>query len=74
MLSHFGTHAGLRLARKHVSWYSRGLSGSAEYRASMNRLTEVAEVEALIDRFYDPLIARGATRIPSREASLAEAA
>ena len=29
---------------------------------------------ALIDRFYDPLIAAGATRAVSRDAMLAEAA
>ena len=34
MLAHFGTDAGLRLARKHLSWYSRGLPGSAEFRAA----------------------------------------
>ena len=30
--------AGLRLARKHVGWSSRGLPGSAEFRASVMRL------------------------------------
>src|SRR5271157_5185640 len=37
MLSHFGHDAGLRLARKHVAWYSRGLPGSAEFRAAVMR-------------------------------------
>jgi nifR3 family TIM-barrel protein len=60
ILSHFGTEAGLRLARKHLSWYSRGLPGSAEFRAVVNAMTEVAAVLVLIDRLYDPLIARGA--------------
>jgi tRNA-dihydrouridine synthase len=62
MLSQFGTGPGVRLARKHLSWYSRGLTGSAEFRATMNRLPDAESVLALIDRFYDPLIARGATR------------
>jgi nifR3 family TIM-barrel protein len=74
MLSHFGTDAGLRIARKHVSWYSRGLPGSADFRAQVNRLAEAPAVLALIDRFYDPLIEAGATRTLSREATLAEAA
>jgi tRNA-dihydrouridine synthase B len=65
MLSHFGTGPGVRLARKHLSWYSRGLPGSAEFRATMNRLPDASAVLALIDRFYDPLIARGATRSAS---------
>jgi nifR3 family TIM-barrel protein len=74
MLAHFGSDAGLRLARKHVSWYSRGLPGSAEFRAAAMRLAEVPAVLALIDRFYDPLIARGVERAISRDAALAEAA
>ncbi|MDE2583232.1 MAG: tRNA dihydrouridine synthase DusB [Rhodospirillales bacterium] len=64
MLSHFGTEAGLRLARKHLGWYSRGLPGSAEFRATVNGLSEVPAVLALIDRFYDRLIAAGAVRTP----------
>ncbi len=62
MLARFGSDAGVRLARKHLSWYSRGLPGSAEFRQAMNRLADAASVHALLDRFYDPLIARGATR------------
>ena len=62
MLSQFGTGPGVRLARKHLSWYSRGLPGSAEFRATMNRLPDAESVLGLIDRFYDPLIARGVTR------------
>ncbi len=55
MLAQYGTPAGMRLARKHLGWYSRGLPGSAEFRAEVNRLETVAEVLALIDRFFDPL-------------------
>jgi tRNA-dihydrouridine synthase B len=62
MLSQFGIGPGVRLARKHLSWYSRGLPGSAEFRATMNRLPDADSVLRLIDGFYDPLIARGATR------------
>ncbi|MBU6498988.1 MAG: tRNA dihydrouridine synthase DusB [Rhodospirillales bacterium] len=60
MLSHFGTEPGLRLARKHVAWYSRGLPGSAEFRAAMNRLDSVPAVLALIDALYDGLTDGGA--------------
>ena len=80
MQAHFGIEPGMRLARKHLSWYSRGLPGSAEFRAAMNRLTEVPAVVALVERFYDPLIARGVRRekLPEAEAvrasGMAEAA
>ena len=53
MLSYFGTEAGTRLSRKHVSWYSRGLRGSAEFRDAMNRLDDPSRVVALIEAFYD---------------------
>jgi tRNA-dihydrouridine synthase B len=71
MLTHFGADAGLRLARKHVAWYSRGLLGSAEFRGAMMRLTTAPAVIELVHRFYDPLIAAGASRAllaPEREA------
>ena len=74
MLSHFGTEPGLRLARKHLAWYSRGLPGSADFRATLMRMAEVPLVLAAIDRFYDPLIERGATRTTSRDTMLADAA
>jgi tRNA-dihydrouridine synthase len=62
MLTQFGTEPGARLARKHLSWYSRGLTGSADFRASVNRLADARSVVELIDRFYDPLIERSVTR------------
>jgi nifR3 family TIM-barrel protein len=62
MLSQFGSGPGVRLARKHLSWYTRGLPGSAEFRATMNRMADANAVIRLIDQFYDPLIARGFMR------------
>ena len=64
MLRHFGEGAGVRVARKHLSWYSRGLFGSTEFRATVNKLSSRAAVEALIDAFFDPLIGRDAARAP----------
>jgi nifR3 family TIM-barrel protein len=75
ILDHFGSYAGVRLARKHVSWYSRGLPGSAEFRAAVNRLADADAVLALIAAFYDRLIALGVSRAePMRGEMLAEAA
>jgi tRNA-dihydrouridine synthase B len=74
ILEAFGSHAGVRLARKHLSWYSRGLPGSAEFRAAVNRLSDANAVLGLIGQFYDRLIARGASRVmPRRDEMLAEA-
>jgi len=60
--AHFGEPGGVRLARKHVAWYSAGLRGSAAFRARMNRLDNATEVLSLIDEFYDPLIDCGFVR------------
>jgi tRNA-dihydrouridine synthase B len=65
ILDQFGAFAGVRLARKHLAWYSRGLPGSAEFRARMNRLPDADLVFAALDAFYDPLIARGVSREPA---------
>jgi tRNA-dihydrouridine synthase B len=67
ILAHHGEATGVRLARKHVAWYSKGLPGSAEFRAAVNRCHTGAEVRRLIDGFYDPLIARGVQRRLVRE-------
>ena len=56
MLSHYGSEIGLRIARKHLAWYSKGLPGSAEFRAAINRTEEVPQVKALLRAFYEPLI------------------
>ncbi len=60
MLSHYGAASGLRVARKHVGWYSRGLPGSAEFRAAFNRIDAPAVALAAIDAFYRPLMERQA--------------
>jgi tRNA-dihydrouridine synthase B len=56
MRAHFGEQPGMRLARKHLAWYSAGLAGSAGFRAEVMRLDDSGAVERLIDRFFDPLI------------------
>ena len=57
MLLHYGTAAGSRIARKHIGWYSKGLPGSAEFRATVNDTVDVARVRNLIRSFYEPLLA-----------------
>ncbi|QEO17999.1 tRNA dihydrouridine synthase DusB [Acetobacter vaccinii] len=62
MLDHFGDRPGLRLARKHVSWYSAGLPDSAAFRAAFNRVETSAQALDMIAEFYDARIAAGAVR------------
>jgi len=56
MLEHYGTQTGIKIARKHIGWYSKGLPGSAEFRSEVNRSLEPAEVVAMVRRFYEPLV------------------
>ena len=55
MLTHYGVSAGSRIARKHIGWYSKGLPGSAEFRAAVNRADDPATAAAMIRAFYEPL-------------------
>lgn len=57
MLSHYGIDVGVRIARKHVAWYSKGLPGSAEFRAAVNQTADPSRVRALMRAFYEPLLA-----------------
>jgi tRNA-dihydrouridine synthase B len=59
MLDHHGRDPGVRLARKHVAWYSKGLPGSAEFRVQVNRCDTAEAVLDLVHAFYDPLIEHG---------------
>jgi len=59
MVEHHGAQSGVRLARKHVAWYSKGLPGSAEFRVAVNRAETPEVMERLIRDFYAPLIEHG---------------
>lgn len=56
MLQHYGAATGSRIARKHIGWYSKGLPGSAEFRAAVNRTEDVGAVKGMIRAFYEPLL------------------
>ena len=60
MLEHYGQETGVRMARKHLGWYSKGLPASAEFRAAVNRETEPAKVRALLAAFFLPALDRQA--------------
>ncbi|MGZ5100440.1 MAG: tRNA dihydrouridine synthase DusB [Usitatibacter sp.] len=54
----YGLERGVRVARKHNSWYTKGLKNSAAFRARMNIL-ETAEIQlAAVAEFFDGLLAR----------------
>jgi tRNA-dihydrouridine synthase B len=72
--AHFGEVPGLRLARKHLAWYSRGLPGSAEFRATVMRLDQSADVIALVHGFYDRLVEAGFTGRTAPDSALSDSA
>ena len=56
MIEHYGEQVGVMLARKHIGWYSSGLRNGAEFRAKINTLKEVLEIEDHINSFYESQI------------------
>jgi tRNA-dihydrouridine synthase B len=56
----YGELTGVRIARKHISWYTKGLAGSCAFRHHMNRLATTTEQLAAIDMFFGELAARDA--------------
>ncbi|CAK7193478.1 tRNA-dihydrouridine synthase B [Commensalibacter sp. Nvir] len=56
ILNYYGNEFGLRLARKHIAWYSSGLSGSASFRAAINYMNNSIEVKNAIHQFFDSKI------------------
>ncbi|MEO6359006.1 MAG: tRNA dihydrouridine synthase DusB [Sphingomicrobium sp.] len=60
MLSLYGRHTGVNLARKHIGWYTKGLPGSAELRNIVNQQDDPAVVITMLREFYAPWLARTA--------------
>ena len=60
MLSLYGTHTGVNLARKHIGWYTKGLPGSAELRNQVNQQDNPATVISMLREFYGPWLEREA--------------
>ena len=60
MLSLYGTHTGVNLARKHIGWYTKGLPGSAELRNAVNQQSDPQVVIGMLRDFYSPWLVRSA--------------
>ena len=48
----YGEQTGLRVARKHISWYTKGLPGSAVFRHRMNMLESAEEQLRAVNDFF----------------------
>jgi tRNA-dihydrouridine synthase B len=49
----YGEHTGVRVARKHISWYSKGLVGGAMFRHRVNQVETVEDQLAMVREFFD---------------------
>jgi tRNA-dihydrouridine synthase B len=56
MLEHYGRETGVKMARKHLGWYTKGLHGSAEFRNQVNTIDDPDRVLEAIERFYEPFL------------------
>lgn len=56
MLDHYGRETGVKMARKHLGWYTKGLHGSAEFRNQVNFIDDANQVLGEIERFYTPFL------------------
>jgi tRNA-dihydrouridine synthase B len=49
----YGEFTGVRTARKHIGWYTRGLSGANAFRHRMNTLDTTREQLVAVNAFFD---------------------
>lgn len=60
MLDHYGSDTGVKMARKHLGWYTKGLPGSAEFRNRVNFIDDPNGVMKALTAFYAPHLRRQA--------------
>lgn len=73
----YGDLTGMRVARKHISWYTKGLKDSANFRHAMNQLQSIDEQLAAINDFFNHLQTQDsriqyASDIPETNSDVAE--
>jgi tRNA-dihydrouridine synthase B len=52
VLIHYGNDLGIRMARKHIGWYTSGLKNSAEFRHIFNQVYDANHAKELLHEFY----------------------
>ncbi|MFL1781115.1 tRNA-dihydrouridine synthase [Candidatus Hepatincolaceae symbiont of Richtersius coronifer] len=53
LIDHYGEGSGLRIARKHLGWYTKGLDNSAAVRARLNVSDDIVEIRDLIIQCFN---------------------
>jgi tRNA-dihydrouridine synthase B len=60
MLDLYGEDIGVKVARKHIGWYTKGLPGSAEFRNLANKEMDASKVLGMLRDFYAPWLNKAA--------------
>ncbi len=50
-----GEYTGIREMRAHISWYTAGFPNSSRFRAAVNRVETLSELETLIEETFGTL-------------------
>jgi tRNA-dihydrouridine synthase B len=53
----YGEYTGVRVARKHIAWYSKGQRNGADFRQRVNRVDSIEEQLRMTHAFFDSLCA-----------------
>jgi tRNA-dihydrouridine synthase B len=48
----YGEHLGVRVARKHISWYSKGCVGGSAFRHAINQVESTTGQRSMIEEFF----------------------
>ncbi len=68
LYSFYGEYMGVRIARKHISWYCKNMDGAESFRSRINRVEEPEEQLALIDGFFINIRTRSLNNVGSKTA------
>jgi tRNA-dihydrouridine synthase B len=52
MLSYYGVGRGVRIARKHLCWYTKSMPGSPAFRAQVTRIDDPKTVKDMVRNFF----------------------
>lgn len=58
LYSFYGEYTGVRVARKHISWYSKGQAHGAAFRQAVNRVDDVEQQLIMVHQFFNRLIVK----------------
>lgn len=70
MLHYYGTHLGVGIARKHLSWYCNGLHEANQLRRDINKLDDPQAVKQTMANYFTQLQERAANGFIWQETSL----